>query len=144
MTNIIKPTEADLAPLIADAIEKQTLTQWKPIFLATLDAFFKNNPLRYRSYGPWWWLVKKELIASGNFEFGEDVDAEWVEALDYGKAELNLLAAHGYADWRCFMQGAPHEPLHTLELEDGETIDYLLTDTDMEQLALGQQLEKGR
>ena len=143
MTNIIKPTEADLAPLIAEATENQTLTQWKAKYLSRLEAFFKKNPLRYRSYGPWWWLVKKELIATGNLEFGDDVDAEWIEALDYGRLELNMLAAHGYAEWR-FEEGAGHEPLHTLGLEDGETLDYLISDTDMEQLALGQQLEKGR
>lgn len=142
-TDIIKPTEADLAPLIAEATATQTLTQWKAKYLATLDSFLKKNPFSYRSYGPWWWLVKKELIAAGNLYFGDDTDAEWVEALDYGRIELNLLAAHGYSDWRV-NEGAMHEPLHTLELNNGETIDYLLTDTDMEQLALGQQLEKGR
>ncbi len=139
MTNIVKPTEADLAPLITEALEKQTLTQWKAKYIAALDRFFKSNPLRYRSYGPWWWLVKKELIANGNFEFGDDLDAEWVEALDYGRLELNLLAAHGYADWR-FENGAGHEPLHTLELTGGETIDYLIADTDMEQRAIAKRI----
>lgn len=141
MTNIVKPTEADLAPLIVEATETQTLTQWKAKFLASLGQFLTANPLRYRSYGPWWWLVKNELIKSGFLEFGDEVDAEWVEALDYGRIELNLLAAHGYADFR-LDEGAMHEPLHTLELTDGEMFDYLSDDKDMEQRALAKQMQK--
>lgn len=141
MTNIVKPTEADLAPLITEALELQTLTQWKAKFVATLSDFLTKNPLRYRSFGPWWWLVKNELIKSGFLEFGDDVDAEWVEALDYGRIELNLLAAHGYADWR-LEEGAMHEAMHTLELTDGEMLDYLISDTDMEQRALAEQMSK--
>ena len=139
MTNIVKPTEADLAPLITEATENQTLTQWKGRYLASLASFLTKNPLRYRSFGPWWWLVKNELIKSGNLEFGDDVDAEWVDALDYGRMELNLLAAHGYSEFR-IEEGAMHEPLHTLELTDGEMFDYLLTDTDMEQRGLALQM----
>ena len=139
MTNIVKPTEADLAPLITEALELQTLTQWKAKFVATLSDFLTKNPLRYRSFGPWWWLVKNELIKSGNFEFGEDTDAEWVEALDYGRIELNLLAAHGYAEWRD-EEGAAHEQQHTLELTDGEMFDYWIDDKDMEQRGLALQM----
>lgn len=136
---IVKPTEADLAGLVVEATESQTLTQWRERYLSMLDDFFTRNSLRYRAYGPWWWLVKKEMIAAGNFEFGEEFDAEWVEALDYGRIELNLLAAQGYADWKV-ETGGMHEPLHTLEMEDGEFFDYLLTDTDMEIRAIADTL----
>lgn len=141
MTNIVKPTEADLAPLIAEALENQTLTQWKGKYIKSLTTFLEKNPLRYRSYGAYWWLIKYELIKNGNFEFGEDVDAEWVESLDYGRTELNLLAAHGYADMR-FEQGAMNEPLHTLQTTDGEFFDYLIDDKDMEQRSLAKQMKR--
>lgn len=132
-TNILKPTEADLAPLIAEATGTLALTLWKPTYLAGINALLTKDPLIYRSFGPWWWLVKNELVKSGNFEFGTDVDAEWVEYLDYGRVELNLLAAHGYMEWRCDEMNDAHGEAHTLECDDGEFIDYLLTDIDMEE-----------
>ncbi len=48
---------------------------------------------RYRAYGPYWWFVKRALIAHGYDDFRDHVDAEWAEQCDYGKDFYSLIAA---------------------------------------------------
>ena len=50
------------------------------------------SPQQYRSYGPFWWQLKRELLAQGYAQFGEHLDAEWLEHTEYGDPILNLLA----------------------------------------------------
>lgn len=133
--NITKPSKEDLA---AVAMGKP-LVEWAKGYLAALPVLLTKNPGFYRAFGPNWWLIKKALVESGNFDFGDQTDAEWIEALEYGATELNLLAAYCYYEDRESMGGL-YEQQHILADTDGETVDYYLEDPDMESMYAAQQM----
>jgi len=135
---IYKPTHETLALLLAEATKKQTVEQYRETFIAAIKKIAGKDQLRYRSYGPYWWLVKKGLIARGNFGFGEYLDEEWISALDYGIEELNFIAAFAYEDVQ-FQHGI-YIAQHVLEDSEGEPIEYICNDHEMEALAASQSL----
>jgi hypothetical protein len=134
--NIIKPEKDQVEELIKVAMNGLTTTirEWESNFSASLVEFLQKNPLRYRGFGPYWWLVKRALIDRGHLEFGDFIDAEVYEAFDYGKPSINLAAAFSYSEER-FSLGSMYESRHAIEHEDGDTTEYVLVDEDMELLA---------
>jgi len=138
---IAKPTEEDLQPLLTEATTEagQTVEEWMPRLLASIKAVLLATPLRYRAYGPYWWALKRAYIDSGDTTFGNFLDMEWLQAMDYGKPELNLLAAWAYSDAR-FNRGLTTDPWHLLEDLSGdepEEIEYVSVDPDMEMPGFG-------
>jgi hypothetical protein len=140
---IYKPREDDLAPLLQEATVRanQTVEEWIPKFLAAVKRVLGRNLLRYRGYGPYWWLIKKALIDREDLGFGEHIDLEWFEAMDYGKPEINLLAAWAYDDQR-FNVGLMSDPYHTLEDLEGEMVEYISNDEEMEALAVARVMDR--
>jgi hypothetical protein len=130
MENILKPTKEDLQPLLNVACADQTVAQWKGKFLESMKKMLRKQPLRYRGYGPYWWLIKKMFIDQGVLDFGEDIDRQWFDSVDYGDDTVNLVAAFAYEDAR-FATVNIYEGIHTMETDTG-TIDYLSSDEDME------------
>lgn len=136
---IYKPTEEDLHPLLDEATTEagQTIEEWMPKLLASLKSILLASPLQYRSYGPYWWLLKKAYIDVGDLAFGIFIDLFWLQAMDYGRPELTLLAAWAYSDAR-FNRGLATDPSHILEEISGdepEAVEYVSADLDMETLA---------
>jgi len=122
-----KPTKEQMQPAIAEL--KLPMGPWAVKYLETLQGYLTANPIFYRAFGPYWWLVKKALVDASFFEFGEVYDADWFEALDYGENGMNLLVAHHYYDEHFGI--GPTEQQHVLDGE-GEAVDYWLEDPDME------------
>jgi len=138
MSKIAKPTEADLAPLLAEGTQNGKLSEeeWRSKLLSSFARLLERKPLQYRCFGPYWWLFKSLLIAHGVETFGAFVDAEWKEKMDYGRDTPNLLACFAYYDW-AFDMGLVYSHEHGIAYEDGESGDYTLIDEDMETLAIG-------
>jgi hypothetical protein len=130
MENIVKPTKEDLQPVIDEACKSQTAEQWRENVLNSIKVMLGKKPIRYRGFGPYWWLVKKMFVDQEFFEFGEDIDKQWFDMTDYGDATLNLAAAFAYEDAR-FQTVNIYESTHTVETDTG-TMDYVLSDEDME------------
>lgn len=127
--------------VLLSVINGKPLPEWAAGYLAKLPDFLENNPGFYRAFGPYWWLVKKALVDHKVFEFGDEVDREWFEALDYGDEGLNLLAAFAYYEER-YSQGALTEQQHIIDdLEAVDSIEYLIEDADMEQRFFAQGME---
>ena len=136
---IAKPTEEDLQPLLSEATTEagQTVEEWIPRLLASIKAVLLASPLQYRSYGPYWWALKRAYIDSKDMTFGTFIDLSWLQAMEYGKPELDLLAAWAYSDSR-FNRGLMTDPWHILEdisEDEPEAIEYISVDPDMETLA---------
>lgn len=133
--DIYKPSEEDLAPLLAEATANRTIDEWMDKYLNGLKTILLKNPLRYRPYGPYWWILKKVYIDRGDLSFGDYIDLEWFQGLDYGKAEMNILAAHAYEDVRTttnFMD----DPFHVMSSPDGgDSIEFASNDPEMEMMA---------
>lgn len=136
MENLYKPTKEDLEPLINEVGD---LVKWESKFVVSLIGFLLKNPLRYRGYGPYWWLVKQAVIEHGETRFGDHVDAQMVESLDYGDRAINLIAAFAYSE-TMFDLGKMTASNHTIGFMDGESIEYIIADDDMEMLHTKNQL----
>jgi len=139
---IQQPTKDELTPFFIEATANQTAAEWETKMLSGIAGILRKQPLRYRTYGPYWWLVKAILIDHGITDFGGHIDQEWFDALDYGDPVYNLLAAWAYEDTR-FMPGQMAEnPYHALETEDGDSIDYTSGDEEMEIRALSKNIRR--
>ena len=131
--NIQKPNTDTLQPLIDDA--RKSGGDWLTQYLVGLVALIKKDPLRYRTFGPYWWLVKQAMIAHDMLNFGSEIDREWFERLDYGNNELNIAAAWVYENGRTDSKCNLYDDSHMLEDGDGEPYEYLIADTDVEVMA---------
>ncbi len=138
---IAKPSIEDLQPLLEEAtIEAgQTEEVWIERLLGSLDSILAANPLRYRSYGPFWWHLKKALMdrgqrsGTGIFSRATFIDLDWLQAIDYGELKWNLLAAWAYGEGR-LQSGLIYDPEHVLTDDGGEPVEYISADEEMEML----------
>lgn len=143
---LIKPDVSEIEQFRFEATDggKVSEEDWVKENCRIVHKIVARDPKRYRAYGPYWWIVKRALIANGYDDFGDHVDAEWVEQCDYGKDFYNLIAAWMYQE-RALDFGLIYSNAHTVEFEpeeDGMERDvgeYVLTDDEMELLGL----EKG-
>jgi hypothetical protein len=130
--DIYKPSANDLQPLLDQAISGQTVDNWVDIYLKNLKILLSKNPLRYRTYGPYWWLLKKAMVDHDIYTFGTSIDKEWLDRLDYGNEAINIISAHAYEDARVDMGMNVLDSSHLLEDLDGEPYEYLSDDSEME------------
>jgi hypothetical protein len=112
---------------ITKDVEKE---DWIDMILAAIKQMVDNNPMRYRQYGPYWWLIKKALIEREDLSFEDTLDLEWIEALDYGDTALNLMAAFLYGDEKHNL-GLLTESFHTMHTPDG-SVEYACNDAEIE------------
>jgi hypothetical protein len=130
--DIYKPSENDLQPFLMQAVAKQPLDQWIEKFSANLKVILLKSPLRYRTYGPYWWPLKKIYIDKEDFSFGDFLDQEWFSTMDYGKPELNIMAAFLYEDMR-MAKNMIDDPFHVMEtIDGGDAVEFASNDPDME------------
>ena len=129
---IQKPTEADLKPLYTEALQGQTEESWTEKILSSIAGILRKSPLRYRTYGPFWWLVKEALIDHGYTEFGEHIDIEWLNDLETGDRVYDLLLAWVYEEGRFSVGQMITDPYHSLICADGEPFEYVSGDEEME------------
>jgi len=134
--DIYKPSENDLQPLLDQATASQTIEQWMEKFLATVKTILLKSPLRYRTYGPYWWALKKLYIDRDDLTFGDFIDLEWLLSMDYGKPEFNILAAFAYEELR-MAKNLIDDPFHTMDTEDGgDSVEFASNDPEMEMMAV--------
>lgn len=138
---IYKPEDAMLTDLMAEATQngKVSPDQWQARYLEGAKALLQANPIQYRSYGPFWWLLKRAFIQGGTLVFGEHLDAEWLEATEYGDPAKNLMATFVYAEY-AINHGLIRSSEHAIGYLDGESDFYVLADEDMEALAAAKTL----
>jgi len=118
---------------------KKDFAEWGKEFAKALIPFLKRNPLRYRDYGPYWWLVKKAIIDSEFNGFGENIEKATFEQFDYGNNETNLLVGYWYS-MLMFEMGNAEKSLHSIDTEDGGAIEYTVADEEMEMLNIAKSL----
>lgn len=129
--NIEKPSQSDLQNLIDLGATGTTEADWQETLLGAIREQLVKTPIRYREYGPYWWVVKKMFVDREDFEFGDYIDVEWLQACTYGVEKLNLAAAFLYADAR-FQYTSIYDSYHQMAGVDGEPIDFISNDEDME------------
>ncbi len=104
--------------------------QWQSKVLTGMGELLKQKPIRYRAYGPYWWVIKN-MLAEAGFEFG-DADAP----LDLNLFDENYLyLAAGVLlalEWTTNHYGENRFELHSGE---DESTYYVVEDSDMERRA---------
>lgn len=131
MTKIVLFTAESLAPAIAEGskgfVNQQ---QWVSKMLGSFSATVRRRPLSYRSFGPFWWPIKRLMIESGDLQ-GETPDPAEVERITLGTPALDVAAAWAYSEFAASNQTSDDNMI-TVDTEDGDTFEYLLNDEEME------------
>lgn len=135
MQNIARYDATDLAPLVAEA-RAEAGGDFAPAFMQSVAKQIKSNPRLYRTFGPYWWVLKRELAKASIGTNGDYVDAETANALDYGSTELNLAACY-LAQQKNLETYFLYSNTTMVELISGETVDYVLEDQQLELLIAG-------
>ncbi|MFH1984755.1 MAG: hypothetical protein ABIL58_23185 [Pseudomonadota bacterium] len=128
---IEKPNREDLDKVIAAGSGARTEPEWVAAMMAAIRALLLKNPKRYRGYGPYWWLLKRMFIEAGDLSFGEHLDYQWIEDLDYGSPAYNLAAAFAYEDAR-FNSVNVLDAYHVMPTTDGDAVEFTAADEEME------------
>ena len=104
---------------------------WAQGYLAGIKSMLLVDPARYRGFGPYWEAVKGAFISHDDFTFGDSVNMETFQAVDYGSDDLNLAAAYLY-EGEAVSAMRQYEKQHLLEDVDGNSFDWFSGDEEME------------
>ncbi|MGL6448898.1 hypothetical protein ACSZNO_21480 [Aeromonas veronii] len=126
------PSADELAPLLAEATSERDEGAFVAIYMTNLSDLLRKDPKQYRSYGPWWWPLKAMLIEHGHEVGAGGLEMGTAERYTLESAALTVCAAWAYQQ-RMIEQGYLRCSEHWLDLDDGETYEYNLYDSDMEQ-----------
>ena len=137
---VYKPSMNDLRTLKREATSGGVVpeTEWLRKMTETMSKILQGDPRSYRSFGPYWWIVKKALLDAGHSQFGDFLDLEWLEYMDYGDPVWNMLAAWQYQDHALnngMIYTNQHPVVVTPDEPEGagpEDRVYTLADEDME------------
>jgi hypothetical protein len=102
---------------------------WLAGLLKTVADALRRNPGMYRTFGPWWWPLKGQLVAAGML-WGEEPPPSKVEDVTTGSAVDDMLAAIAYHGFNVEQMVATDR--FTVGTDDGDTVDYVLADPDMD------------
>ncbi|MCP5335200.1 MAG: hypothetical protein H7A08_05845 [Oceanospirillaceae bacterium] len=121
------------------ALAKEGITpdrQWALKVIGSIVKLLKQDPLRYRTYGHYWWPLKKLLAQEGHY-FGEDEGP--VLGVLYDDTAHLLVAAIMLSNQR-LLNGHAADNIFHIQRADGEVLQYVLEDADMEALVLGRRV----
>ncbi len=137
---IDKPDVKQLDKVIKKARKKNQ--DWLMKYLRATGNLLGEKPGLYRSYGFYWWGLKRAFLEKGITSFGGFIDKEWEENTDYGDIERNVAAAYLYQQHvfgSCFAYSNRHtyyyldeESTRQTGDECWEVAEYVLCDTGME------------
>lgn len=129
MKNIEKPSAEELHSTILQ-VAGEDLEVWASAILPVAAKHLKLYPIQYRNYGPYWWVMKKALIDAGYEYFGDEFDAEMLEAMSDSDKSFAVFRAMLYYDYTIdndFIGRATHTIVN-----DGEDEEYTVYDDYVE------------
>lgn len=141
MKKIVKYNPLELSKIVEET-HKEVGFDFAENYLKNLASGLIERPDMYLSFGPYWWLLKNELIKIGVNDFGDDSDAEVVEMLEYESRDLNCAACFA-AQSLAFDSYSTHTNDKTVIGDDGEPFIYRLADDDMELMIIAKAIEYG-
>lgn len=131
-------TAQSLKPIIDEAtVDGISPTEWAGEFLAGAANLVKSKPIVYRSFGPYWWSLKKHMQDAGLID-GEDVDENLFAEVTLGDIASDVAAAYAFHDITTKEMTA-HLNTRTVQGIDG-SIDYTLVDEEFEANIAGSSL----
>lgn len=100
---------------------------WIEKVLSTLAKQLLDEPIRYRTYGIFWWEIKR-LLNQCDYSFGDNQEGHVADI--YPEPYLHLAAGMISAIART--ASANFDNQYVYQKEDGDQFDYVLEDRDME------------
>lgn len=137
ITQVEFPSPDMLAPLREDALNGQEPAQFIQKHITSITDTLTGNPALYRSYGAYWWSIKK-LLRDNGVDFGEDDELITREHVAYSDP-VDLLCAAAIYQEHIIDGGGMNNNIHQFTIDD-EPFDYSLEDTDMEEMIFNQSL----
>lgn len=124
-------TNEQLDQLLYDAVGLRPRAEWRATIYRQVAAILKQRPRAYRTFGPWWWALKAQMIEAGALS-GES-DPDLVATVTTGNADRDLAGALAYHGFN--VDNMVGGNTFTVETEAGDTIGYVLVDADFEPAA---------
>lgn len=124
-------TEETLRQALAMATESQSQAAWLEKAKRNIAALLERKPQEYRTFGAFWWVVKKQLIDAGYIASSATIPAEQYDQVATGSAALDMAGALLFHEHTAGMFDTGNT--FTLDSDEG-VIDYVLDDQDMEAL----------
>jgi len=127
-------SQAELADALFVALGNRKAAEWRATMLKSVATVVRGRPATYRTFGPWWWPLKAQLVAAGYLPPTE-VDDGMVAAITTGNADRDLIGAvmyHGYN-----VDNLRNGAVFQVNTVTGDTIDYVLNDPDFEAIISG-------
>lgn len=139
----IKFTNEELTPLLEESKVNESEVGFVKSFLSGITRSLIENPEIYRSFGAYWWPLKELLIEHGIVNFGTNLEAETTELFRYEDEELTCCAAYAMQQTK-LKENQFLSATNLLDAEGGDTIEYTLHDTKMEDLTVFNNFRKRR
>lgn len=115
-------------------IEQDGKGNFLDVAIGVIQRRLEKDPLRYRDYGPYWWALKKVLIAHGVYD-SDVMDETMAKEYTYETEEQTVTAADEFrSDY--LKQYLIYTNRFDFVNEDGDIEEYLLSDPDMENMAI--------
>lgn len=147
-TQLVKPSIDELELLRPEATQNGQVSEdeWVKRNCELNASLLRKDPRRYRSFGPYWWVLKEAMRNKGITGFGESFDMEGCDLCRYDTPFHTLLAAWIYSE-NAIDMGLMYANEHIVSYQPEETDvendvrPYVVADDDMELLAIQNNLK---
>lgn len=140
ITDVVLPNKEQLEQLLESGLNGRQPEQFVSAYLNGAFKALQNNPLIYRTYGPYWWALKALLKNAGHQVPGDFEDVTMAH-FNYDEPQYLICAAWAYSDHQV-NQGYLMANLHTFYDLDDEPFEYSIEDHYMEAWAVNKSTSK--
>lgn len=124
---------ADLEEIVAKGAKKfPSRSAWADKLVSSFSGVIRRRPEAYRSFGPFWWPLKAMIAKAGELAVSAP-PPDLVAQISTSDAALDVAAA--WAQHEVYSSQMLAGSTFTVDTEDGDTIEYLLLDEEMETMA---------
>lgn len=133
MQKIVIYTPLELAGMVFGAVGAGSGVAWLDGMRRSIAGMVKRRPQVYRTFGPYWWAVKAQLVDNGLMT-GE-LDETLAEAIGSGDAMQDMAGAVAYHGFNTDQMRDTNT--FAVNTADGDTFDYVLHDPEIEAMIAG-------
>jgi len=110
---------------------------WIQKVIPVLAKQLLDDPIRYRTYGIYWWKIKI-ILSQGSYDFGDTQEVN----INTLYPEPYLYLAAGMISDIARITAGNFDNRYQYQTEDGDTLDYVLEDRDMEMRIASNEIEQ--
>ena len=126
-----KPDIIKISKFLEDNRGNTSDTEFAERYVTGVIATLKVNKKLYRSFGHFWWPLKRMILKIDPNSFGEEYDTELNEAFSYSNDALTACAAFLMQEVN-IKHGYMYSNKHTYYTNEQEPIDLIIEDSEME------------